>query len=85
MMDVTKTQLIECKGRSKDIGKILENIYLALNEQGYKPVSQIVGYILSGDPTYITKHKGARNSISNTEQDDLITFLLNYFFNNIFK
>ena len=52
--------------------EILKEVYDALQEQGYNPVNQIVGYILSGDPTYITSHKNARNIIRTLERDELL-------------
>lgn len=55
---------------------ILETVYDALTEKGYDPVSQIVGYIMSGDPTYITSHKNARNLIMRVERDELVEELL---------
>ena len=51
---------------------ILEQVYLALKEKGYNPVNQIVGYIMSGDPTYITSHNNARNLIRQVERDELL-------------
>ena len=51
---------------------ILKEVYDALSEKGYNPINQIVGYILSGDPTYITSHKGARNLIRQIERDELL-------------
>lgn len=52
--------------------EILKDVYEALLEKGYNPVNQIVGYILSGDPTYITSHKNARNLIRQIERDELL-------------
>lgn len=52
--------------------EILKDVYSALKEKGYNPINQIVGYILSGDPTYITSHKGARNLIRQVERDELL-------------
>ena len=52
--------------------EILKQVYDALQEKGYNPVNQIVGYILSGDPTYITSHKNARNIIRTLERDELL-------------
>ncbi len=52
--------------------EILKEVYQALEEKGYNPINQIVGYILSGDPTYITSHKGARNLIRQVERDELL-------------
>ncbi|MDR3239217.1 MAG: IreB family regulatory phosphoprotein, partial [Clostridiales bacterium] len=51
---------------------ILLKVYYALKEKGYNPVNQIVGYILSGDPTYITSHKNARGLISKMERDEIL-------------
>ena len=52
--------------------KILKEVYQALTEKWYNPINQIVGYILSGDPTYITSHNGARNLIRQIERDELL-------------
>lgn len=52
--------------------EVLKEVYEALEEKGYNPVNQIVGYILSGDPTYITSHKNARNLIRMIERDELL-------------
>ena len=61
---------------------ILEAVYIALTEKGYNPVNQIVGYIMSGDPTYITSHKGARSMIMKVERDELVEELLNEYIKN---
>ena len=55
---------------------VLLTVYEALTEKGYNPVNQIVGYILSGDPTYITSHNGARSLISKLERDELLEELV---------
>lgn len=52
--------------------EVLKEVYKALEEKGYNPVNQIVGYILSGDPTYITSYNDARNIIRKVERDDLL-------------
>ncbi len=52
--------------------EILDKVYNALKEKGYNPISQIVGYILSGDPTYITGHNNARSIIRKLERDELL-------------
>ena len=52
--------------------EILKEVYSALDEKGYNPINQIVGYILSGDPTYITSNKNARNLIRMIERDELL-------------
>ena len=55
---------------------ILEIVYKALSEKRYNPVNQIVGYIMSGDPTYITSHNGARSLIMKMERDELVEEML---------
>lgn len=57
--------------------KVLSVVYEALSEKGYDPVNQIVGYIMSGDPTYITSYKGARSLIMKVERDELVEEMLN--------
>lgn len=56
--------------------EILKEVYEALVEKGYNPINQIVGYILSGDPTYITSHNEARNKIRSIERDELLEKLV---------
>ena len=58
---------------------ILKEVYEALVEKGYNPINQIVGYILSGDPTYITSHKDARNKIRTVERDELLEKMVKNF------
>jgi uncharacterized protein (UPF0297 family) len=58
------------------VKKVLSVVYDALLEKGYNPVNQIVGYIMSGDPTYITSHKGARSLIMKVERDELVEEML---------
>ena len=53
-------------------GEILLSVYSAMEEKGYDPINQIIGYILSGDPTYITSHNGARSLISRIDRDELL-------------
>ena len=67
--------------RSKEIAECIDKVYEALTEKGYDPVSQIVGYILSGDPSYITSHKNARTMISRFERDELIEFIIKNYLN----
>ena len=59
-----------------EVPEILARVYDALSERGYNPVSQIVGYIMSGDPTYITGYKNARSLIMKAERDEIIEVLL---------
>lgn len=61
------------------VGDVIHSVYTALTEKGYNPLSQIVGYVMSGDPTYITSHKGARSLIMKVERDEIIEELLRYY------
>lgn len=56
--------------------KVMEKVYEALKEKGYNPINQIVGYLLSGDPTYITSHKNARSIITKVERDEILEDIL---------
>ena len=58
------------------VSEVLQLVYQAMTEKGYDPVNQIVGYIMSGDPTYITSHKGARSLLMKVERDELVEELL---------
>lgn len=69
------------KEESIDSKEILKKVYEALKEKGYNPINQIVGYILSGDPTYITSHNGARNLIRKIERDELLEKLVKSYIN----
>ena len=64
------------------VKKVLSIVYEALLEKGYNPVNQIVGYIMSGDPTYITSHMGARSLIMKVERDELVEEMLKEYINN---
>ncbi len=64
------------------VKEVLELVYDAMEEKGYNPVNQIVGYIMSGDPTYITSHKGARSMIMKVERDELVEELLQEYIKN---
>lgn len=67
-----------------DVREIIGQVYDALTEKGYNPVSQVVGYIMSGDPTYITSYKNARSLIMKVERDEIIEVLLeDYIKNNL--
>ena len=83
MKDITNTQFFQVESAPQIQAKdILEIVYKALVEKGYNPVNQIVGYIMSGDPTYITSHKGARSMIMKVERDELVEELLNEYIKN---
>ena len=64
------------KEEKSEVAKVLEEVYQALEEKGYNPIDQIVGYILSGDPTYITSHKDARTKIRQFEVDEMVEELV---------
>jgi len=72
-MATKKTTHIDiCKTRDTEINAIICRVHEALVEKGYNPISQLVGYIMSGDPTYITGHKGARSLITKVERDEIL-------------
>ena len=72
-MDFDKTMSFEIeKEKNVKAREILKEVHQALVEKGYNPINQIVGYILSGDPTYITSHNDARNKIRVIERDELL-------------
>ena len=67
------------KSQEKNVASILSKVYDALEEKGYNAIDQIVGYILSGDPSYITGHDNARNLIRKVDRDDLVEVLVRSF------
>lgn len=69
--------------RKTQVDFIISDIKEAMIEKGYNPVNQIVGYILSGDPTYITSHKGARIAISKVERNELLEEIVKSYLNNL--
>ena len=71
-MDQNTTIFTPQKQESKRVKEIMEQVVTALKQKGYEPVSQIIGYILSGDPTYITSHNNARALICKIERDELL-------------
>ena len=72
-MDFDKTMSFQVEREENHKTKeILKDVYEALTEKGYNPINQIVGYILSGDPTYITSYNDARNKIRTIERDELL-------------
>ena len=78
MMDKTMTFSIGNE-QEQEIRKILLIVYDALKEKGYNPITQIVGYILSEDPTYITTHNNARSLIRRVDRDTLLQTLVKYY------
>lgn len=77
MQDKNNTQYFKVeKEQQIRVDDVLEIVYSALREKGYNPVNQIVGYIMSGDPTYITSHRNARSLIMKVERDELVEEIL---------
>ena len=77
MQEITNTQFFKVqKDQEYQVTDVIASVYEALMEKGYNPVSQIVGYVMSGDPTYITSHNGARSLIMRVERDEIIEVLL---------
>ncbi len=77
MDNLDQTQYFKVdKATELKVGEILEIVYKAMLEKGYNPVNQIVGYIMSGDPTYITSHNNARSLIMRVERDELVEEVL---------
>ena len=83
MQEITNTQFFKVqKDQEYQVTDVIASVYEALMEKGYNPVNQIVGYIMSGDPTYITSHKGARSMIMKVERDELVEELLTEYIKN---
>ena len=76
MNKLSNTQFFQVERPQLQAKDILEIVYKALREKGYNPVSQMTGYIMSGDPTYITSHNGARSLIMKLERDELVEEML---------
>ena len=85
-MEFNETMKINLEfDKSQEVRDIVSRVYEALKVKGYDPISQMVGYIISGDPTYITSHKGARSLIMKVERDELVEELLNNYIDNNWK
>ena len=83
MQDLGNTQYFKVEKEPElKVGDVLEIVYHALSEKGYNPVNQIVGYIMSGDPTYITSHNNARSLIMKVERDELVEEVLTAYIKN---
>ena len=87
MQELNKTQFFKVDvDNDLNVRDVIASVYEALTEKGYNPINQIVGYLMSGDPTYITSHKGARSLIMRAERDEIIElFLADYIENNLKK
>ncbi len=83
MQNINHTQYFRVeKEPEMQVSDVLDHVYHALTEKGYNPVNQIVGYIMSGDPTYITSHKNARSLIMKVERDELVEEVLTAYIKN---
>ena len=83
MQDLGHTQFFQVEVEPETgVKVILSAVYEALSEKGYNPVNQIVGYIMSGDPTYITSYKNARSLIMKVERDELVEELFREYIKN---
>ena len=80
----TNTQVFEKQKLERSrIKEVLKSVFNALEEKGYNPIDQIIGYILSGDPTYITSHDNARSIIQDIERDELLKEMLKVYLEKI--
>ena len=83
MANLSNTQYFKVKTEPEvQVKEVLDVVYTAMEEKGYNPVNQIVGYIMSGDPTYITSYKGARSMIMKVQRDELVEELQKEYINN---
>lgn len=78
--DFTNTQTFSiADDRDAEVRRIINAVYAALVEKGYNPINQMVGYLLSEDPTYITNYKNARSLIRKVERDELLSCIIKYY------
>lgn len=83
MQNINNTQFFKVEKEPElKVSDVLAIVYQALSEKGYNPVNQIVGYIMSGDPTYITSHNNARSLIMKVERDELVEEVLTAYIKN---
>ena len=84
MLNAEKEKTITCSIREEkeqEIRRVLKTVFEALSEKGYNPINQIVGYLLSEDPTFITAHRGARSMICKLDRDEVLNVLVRHFLN----
>lgn len=83
MQDLGNTQFFKVEVEpASSVEVILQTVFEVMKEKGYNPVNQIVGYIMSGDPTYITSYKNARSLIMKVERDEIVEELLKSYIDN---
>jgi uncharacterized protein (UPF0297 family) len=82
MANLSNTQFIDIsQSRRMQVSEVIREVYNALVEKGYNPINQIVGYIMSGDPTYITSYNNARSLIMKVERDEILEELIRTYIN----
>ena len=80
MAKIHRTPYFEAaQDKEMAVSDVLEEVYLALTEKGYNPLNQLVGYLMSGDPTYITSYGNARSLIMKVERDEIIEELMRFY------
>ena len=89
-MDKDVTQIIytnepNAEGKEVDVKEVIAKVYGALKEKGYNPTNQLVQYIMSGEPLFITSFNGARSLITKIERDELVEELMNFYIEQNFK
>lgn len=83
-MSINETMKINFEhDKEQEVREIIKDVYESLTIKGYDPISQIVGYIMSGDPTYITSHNGARSKIVKVERDEILEELVKAYIKTI--
>ena len=86
MGDLHRTQFFNTSQENQmEAGEILAKVYQALREKGYNPINQIVGYIMSGDPTYITSYNSARSLITKLDRDEILEELVQVYIDSKLK
>ena len=78
---ITRKFQVPCDDKEQ-MRQTLRDVFDALNEKGYNPINQIVGYLLSEDPTYITTHNNARSLIRRIDRDELLRAIVKFYLNN---
>lgn len=85
MTESQQTMKFKAQKEIVDVKMILTDVFKSLEEKGYNPINQIVGYLLSGDPAYITSHNNARGKIRKLERDDILEELVKSYIDVVVK
>jgi len=78
-MVTEETMMFKVGSEENRAEKIIRNVCASMEEKGYNPINQLVGYLLSGDPAYVTSHNDARSQIRKLERDELIEELVRFY------